>query len=149
MEWIQKSLPSIPANHQGTTLKITGLQGLEVEQATGRRVGIEKHLKSPVKTVSLRGDLRGNPPSRLISGFQQEPINTSFLQACCRSQSGKAGSNDNYHEDFYTVTGSRCQISEAYSAMVRSLENLPIRAVLRIAISAHRDLSWNAALTLS
>ena len=38
-----------------------------------------------------------------------------------------------------TGTGVRAQIWRAYSRMVRSLENLPTRAVLRIAIFAHLD----------
>jgi hypothetical protein len=37
----------------------------------------------------------------------------------------------------YTFTGRSRQICSAYSRMVRSLENLPIRAVLRMAILAH------------
>ena len=46
-----------------------------------------------------------------------------------------------------TLTGSRCQISLAYSAMVRSLENLPMRAALRMAIFAHMALSRKAVST--
>ena len=45
------------------------------------------------------------------------------------------------------ATGSTFQISRAYSLIVRSLENFPIRAVLRIAIFAQRDLSRKAAST--
>lgn len=40
-----------------------------------------------------------------------------------------------------TLTGLRSQMSRAYSEIVRSLENLPMRAVLRIAIFAQRRLS--------
>src|SRR5712671_3196805 len=47
----------------------------------------------------------------------------------------------------YTLTGSSFQMSRAYSEIVRSLENLPIRAVLRIAIRAQRAGSRNAAST--
>ena len=36
----------------------------------------------------------------------------------------------------YTFTGLSAQMSRAYSRIVRSLENLPIRAVLRIAMRA-------------
>ena len=39
------------------------------------------------------------------------------------------------------------QISLAYWEIVRSLENLPMRAVLRIAIFAQRALSLKAAST--
>lgn len=49
----------------------------------------------------------------------------------------------------YTRTGSSFQMSRAYSAIVRSLENLPMRAVLRIAIFAQRGRSRNAASTFS
>ena len=41
----------------------------------------------------------------------------------------------------YTGTAGSFQMSRAYSWMVRSLENLPTRAVLRIAILAQRALS--------
>jgi hypothetical protein len=44
-------------------------------------------------------------------------------------------------------TGSTFQISRAYSIMVRSLENLPIRAVFRMAIFDQRDFSRKAAST--
>ena len=39
----------------------------------------------------------------------------------------------------YTGTASSFQISLAYSAMVRSLENLPMRAVLRMAMRAQAE----------
>lgn len=38
-------------------------------------------------------------------------------------------------------SGESCQMPSAYSFIVRSDENLPIRAVLRIAIFAHAFLS--------
>lgn len=41
-------------------------------------------------------------------------------------------------------TGDSFQMSRAYSAMVRSEENFPERAVFRIAIRAQRSLSRNA-----
>ena len=46
-----------------------------------------------------------------------------------------------------TGTASRSQISRAYSRMARSLENLPTRAVLRMAIRAQRVFSRKAAST--
>src|SRR5438128_1101693 len=46
-----------------------------------------------------------------------------------------------------TGTGDSFQISFAYWVMVRSLENLPIRAVFKIAIFAQRALSLKAAST--
>lgn len=48
---------------------------------------------------------------------------------------------------YFTSTGGKFQISEAYSLIVRSDENLPTRAVFMIAIRAHFDLSLNASLT--
>ena len=45
------------------------------------------------------------------------------------------------HKTAQTGTDGRLQISLAYSRMVRSLENLPTRAVLRMAILAQRALS--------
>ena len=44
-------------------------------------------------------------------------------------------------------TGATFQISRAYSLMVRSLENFPIRAVFRMAIFDQRDFSRKAAST--
>jgi hypothetical protein len=46
-------------------------------------------------------------------------------------------------EDLFGHTGTcgRCQISRAYSWIVRSLENLPTRAVFMIAIFAQRAFS--------
>lgn len=46
---------------------------------------------------------------------------------------------------YSTGTGFSSQISLAYSCIVRSLENLPTRAVFRIAIFAHRLVSLYAA----
>jgi len=66
-----------------------------------------------------------------------------FKEILCNSQ--KATESVFSH----TLTGSSSQISRAYSEMVRSLENLPIRAVLRIAISAHLALSLKTTSTLS
>src|SRR5262252_6739023 len=43
------------------------------------------------------------------------------------------------HHD--TTHGFACQISDAYSAIVRSLENLPEPATLRIALRAHAPRS--------
>ena len=40
-----------------------------------------------------------------------------------------------------TGEGFRLQISSAYSAMVRSLENLPLRATLMIALRVHASRS--------
>lgn len=42
---------------------------------------------------------------------------------------------------YFTGDGESFQMSLAYSRMVRSLENLPTRAVLRIAIRAQRFVS--------
>nr|VFK34539.1 MAG: hypothetical protein BECKMB1821I_GA0114274_10757 [Candidatus Kentron sp. MB]VFK76891.1 MAG: hypothetical protein BECKMB1821H_GA0114242_10815 [Candidatus Kentron sp. MB] len=40
------------------------------------------------------------------------------------------------------ATGLRCQISSLYSRMVRSVENLPLVAVLRMLMRVQRSLSW-------
>jgi len=50
---------------------------------------------------------------------------------------------------YLTLTGLSFQMSLAYSVMVRSLENLPTRAVLRTAIFDHLGLSWKTSPTLS
>ena len=46
-----------------------------------------------------------------------------------------------------TVTGTTFQMSSQYSAMARSEENFPLRAVLRIDIRDHATGSCQAALT--
>jgi hypothetical protein len=48
-----------------------------------------------------------------------------------------------------TVSGQTFQMSSQYSAMARSDENLPLRAVFRIDIFVHASLSSHAALTCS
>jgi hypothetical protein len=48
-----------------------------------------------------------------------------------------------------TVSGQTFQISSQYSAMARSDENLPLRAVFRMDIFVHDSLSCQAALTWS
>ena len=47
------------------------------------------------------------------------------------------------------VSGQTLQMSSQYSAMARSDENLPLRAVFRMDIFVHNSLSWHAALTWS
>src|SRR4029450_5582865 len=47
--------------------------------------------------------------------------------------------------NYDTGHGVACQISAAYSAMVRSLENLPELATLRIALRAHASGSAESA----
>ena len=46
-----------------------------------------------------------------------------------------------------TVSGQTFQMSSQYSAMARSDENLPLRAVFRMDIFVHDSLSCHAALT--
>jgi hypothetical protein len=48
-----------------------------------------------------------------------------------------------------TVSGQTCQMSSQYSAIARSDENLPLRAVFRIDIFVHDSPSSHAALTSS
>ena len=49
----------------------------------------------------------------------------------------------------FTVSGWTFQISSQYSAMARSDENLPLRAVFKMDIFVHASLSCHAALTWS
>ena len=153
---IEKALLPPLADHQRSALEIPRVQRGEIKQAPRRRIRIEEDLKAPVQAVSLRGDLRGDAPSRAGRGLEQEPVDTRPPKAGGAGQARKTGSDDDHHgiarlmrKGCYTLTGLRCQISRAYSSIVRSLENLPILAVLRMAISAHFALSLNAASTRS
>ena len=48
-----------------------------------------------------------------------------------------------------TVSGQTLQMSSQYSAMARSDENLPLRAVFKMDIFVHLSRSCQAALTCS
>jgi hypothetical protein len=48
-----------------------------------------------------------------------------------------------------TVSGQTFQMSSQYSAIARSDENLPLRAVFRMDIFVHESLSRHEALTRS
>ncbi len=69
------------------------------------------------------------------------------------ARGGAAGSNEltpgaaSEKELYKTGQGSAFQISAAYWAMVRSLENLPLEATFRIAFSAHAPGSRYSAPT--
>ena len=49
----------------------------------------------------------------------------------------------------FTVSGQTFQMSSQYSAIARSEENLPLRAVFRMDIFVHDSPSSHAALTRS
>ena len=60
-----------------------------------------------------------------------------------------AGGRPSQPAQMVTVSGETFQMSSQYSAIARSEENLPLRAVFRIDICVHASLSCHAALTWS
>jgi hypothetical protein len=87
--------------------------------------------------LHLVGGIVGIRPALQIVAFQPGEIDQQFLRGRLAGERRERHSVSVYP----TGQGFACQISAAYCAMVRSLENLPEPATLRIALRAHSSRS--------
>ena len=112
-----------------------------------------------MKRVAVASQLAARPAARAHLGFLQRSVSPGWAVRSARGSTSPATTGDPPPAErpahlgrclqesemrprrgvYGTGTGVRAQICRAYSRMVRSLENLPTRAVLRIAIFAHLD----------
>ena len=69
--------------------------------------------------------------------FHDSPIEFGVHPMASSRASRQASEPCLLRRPYLTATGSMCQIFSAYSLIVRSLENLPMPATLRMAFLAH------------
>jgi len=86
------------------------------------------------------GAANGEPPPRADASPRRHGSCRRRLLRCSPPGHRPAGTQAGF-----TGQGPTCQISRAYSAIVRSLEKRPERATLRIAFDAHADGSRNSS----
>src|SRR5439155_11429184 len=106
------------------------------ERAPERRAA----MAAGAKADDLRGVVHLRP-ALVVFPLEPDQINQHGRRRWLASQRGNRGGlfhvvdHRRLHHD--TTHGFACQISDAYWAIVRSLENLPEPATFRIALRAH------------
>ena len=83
--------------------------------------------------ADLLGGIVGIRPALQVVAFQPGEIDQQFLRGRLAGERRERHSVSVYP----TGQGFACQISAAYCAMVRSLENFPEPAIFRIALRTH------------
>ena len=132
--------------HVGDVGHVAKLQGLRREEGGGHQ-----GQGGVLRAADLDGAVEGHAP------LDDQPVHAASFPAAKRPLYAVSRSrfNRGVHKSRRPCQRRRsdqnpltCQISCAYSRIVRSDENQPMRAVLRIAMSHQRFSSRNAASTL-
>ncbi len=91
----------------------------------------QSHSRGRLRSIFTLGTLEDDRDPSLHSGLKTQRV-TSVLT--CSLLNGRSAT--------LPSAGPICQISRAYSAMVRSLEKIPTRATFRMAFLAQRAACW-------
>src|SRR4051794_9575494 len=116
----------------------------------GRHAG-DEGVPVVVGAVGDRVEADGPSGRRVVDAVEQQQLDPGGVPreeaevgpvAAGRGPERRAGARPGHVRPYVTGQGFACQISVAYSAIVRSLENVPVLAMLRIALRAQP--SWSA-----